>query len=263
MRVFGSERIAGMVEGLGLDEETPIENKMLTRGIESAQKKVEARNFDIRKSVLQYDNVMNRQREIIYAQRQQVIDGKDMHEQIWKMTEDTVDGYVTMYTNGEAFEDWDIVGLKNYFEKAFLPADSLEITPHMERDDIKKIILDLCKENYQEKIALLGDAEMQNFERSVLLRSVDAAWMEHIDNMDQLKQGIGLRAYGQNDPVKEYTNEGFAMFEAMNDRICEEAVKYIYNISRQSFYRLPYVPAAAVKSTSIAVAHRQTVIERK
>lgn len=230
MRVFGSERIAGMVEGLGLDEETPIENKMLTRGIESAQKKVEARNFDIRKSVLQYDNVMNRQREIIYAQRQQVIDGKDMHEQIWKMTEDTVDGYVTMYTNGEAFEDWDIVGLKNYFEKAFLPADSLEITPHMERDDIKKIILDLCKENYQEKIALLGDAEMQNFERSVLLRSVDAAWMEHIDNMDQLKQGIGLRAYGQNDPVKEYTNEGFAMFEAMNDRICEEAVKYIYNV---------------------------------
>lgn len=231
MRVFGSERIQGMVEGLGMDEETPIENKMLTRGIESAQKKVEARNFDIRKSVLQYDNVMNRQREIIYEQRQQVIDGQDMHEQIWKMTEDMVASYVQMYTNtGDYFEDWDIEGLKAYFEKAFIPEGAMTFESGMSRDDIQGMILDLCKKNYKEKIDILGDAEMQNLERMVLLRCVDAAWMEHIDNMDQLKQGIGLRAYGQNDPVKEYTNEGFAMFEDMIQRIQEDTVRYIYNV---------------------------------
>ncbi len=231
MRVFGSERIQGMVEGLGMDEETPIENKMLTRGIESAQKKVEARNFDIRKSVLQYDNVMNRQREIIYEQRQQVIDGQDMHEQVWKMTEDMVASYVQMYTNtGDYFEDWDIEGLKAYFEKAFIPEGAMTFESGMSRDDIQGMILDLCKKNYKEKIDILGDAEMQNLERMVLLRCVDAAWMEHIDNMDQLKQGIGLRAYGQNDPVKEYTNEGFAMFEDMIQRIQEDTVRYIYNV---------------------------------
>ncbi|MEA5074238.1 MAG: preprotein translocase subunit SecA [Eubacterium aggregans] len=231
MRVFGSERIQGMVEGLGMDEETPIENKMLTRGIESAQKKVEARNFDIRKSVLQYDNVMNRQREIIYEQRQQVIDGQDMHEQIWKMTEDMVASYVQMYTNtGDYFEDWDIEGLKAYFENAFIPEGAMTFESGMSRDDIQGMILDLCKKNYKEKIDILGDAEMQNLERMVLLRCVDAAWMEHIDNMDQLKQGIGLRAYGQNDPVKEYTNEGFAMFEDMIQRIQEDTVRYIYNV---------------------------------
>ncbi|MGL4284125.1 MAG: preprotein translocase subunit SecA [Eubacterium aggregans] len=231
MRVFGSEHIQGMVEGLGMDEETPIENKMLTRGIESAQKKVEARNFDIRKSVLQYDNVMNRQREIIYEQRQQVIDGQDMHEQVWKMTEDMVASYVQMYTNtGDYFEDWDIEGLKAYFEKAFIPEGAMTFESGMSRDDIQVMILDLCKKNYKEKIDILGDAEMQNLERMVLLRCVDAAWMEHIDNMDQLKQGIGLRAYGQNDPVKEYTNEGFAMFEDMIQRIQEDTVRYIYNV---------------------------------
>ncbi|MGL6292320.1 preprotein translocase subunit SecA [Eubacterium aggregans] len=231
MRVFGSEHIQGMVEGLGMDEETPIENKMLTRGIESAQKKVEARNFDIRKSVLQYDNVMNRQREIIYEQRQQVIDGQDMHEQVWKMTEDMVASYVQMYTNtGDYFEDWDIEGLKAYFEKAFIPEGAMTFESGMSRDDIQVMILDLCKKNYKEKIDILGDAEMQNLERMVLLHCVDAAWMEHIDNMDQLKQGIGLRAYGQNDPVKEYTNEGFAMFEDMIQHIQEDTVRYIYNV---------------------------------
>jgi preprotein translocase subunit SecA len=231
MRVFGSERIQNMVDTLGLDDETPIDNKMLTKGIESAQKKVEARNFDIRKSVLQYDNVMNRQREIIYEQRQQVIDGKNMHEQIQKMTEDMVTSYVQNYTNtGDYFEDWDIDGLTTYFEKAFIPQGAMHFNKDMSREDITQMILGLCETNYNEKLAMLGDAEMQNLERMVLLRCVDSAWMEHIDNMDQLKQGIGLRAYGQNDPVKEYTNEGFAMFEDMIQRIQEETVKYIYNV---------------------------------
>ncbi|MEG0075507.1 MAG: preprotein translocase subunit SecA [Eubacterium sp.] len=233
MRVFGSEKIQGMVESIGLDEETPIENKMLTRGIESAQKRVEARNFDIRKNVLQYDNVMNRQREIIYEQRQQVIDGENMHEQIWKMTSDMIDSYVEMYTNGGQYcDDWDLSGLKNYFEKTFSQESSLVFPEEPKtRDELKEIILDRCRVNYEEKAKMLGDENMQNLERNILLRSVDAAWMEHIDNMEQLKQGIGLRAYGQNDPVKEYTKEGFAMFEDMILRIQEDTVKYLYNLN--------------------------------
>ncbi|MEG0377031.1 MAG: SEC-C metal-binding domain-containing protein, partial [Eubacterium sp.] len=233
MRVFGSEKIQGMVESIGLDEETPIENKMLTRGIESAQKRVEARNFDIRKNVLQYDNVMNRQREIIYDQRQQVIDGKNMHEQIWKMTEDMIDSYIEMYTNaGDNYDDWDMAGLKTYFEKTFLPEGSLKFPEEPKgRGDLKDVIIAECRHNYEEKEKMLGDDNMQNLERNILLRSVDSAWMEHIDNMEQLKQGIGLRAYGQNDPVKEYTKEGFAMFEDMILRIQEDTVKYLYNLN--------------------------------
>lgn len=236
MRIFGSEKIQSMVESIGLDEDTPIENKMLTRGIESAQKRVEARNFDIRKNVLQYDNVMNRQREIIYDQRQQVIDGQNMHEQIWKMTEDMVDSYVEMYTNGgDYYDDWDLEGLNNYFEKTLVAEGAtLNLPKEPEsRDALKEAILQYCRNNYEEKEKTLGDANMQELERAILLRSVDAAWMEHIDNMEQLKQGIGLRAYGQNDPVKEYTKEGFAMFEDMILRIQEDTVKYLYNIKIQ------------------------------
>lgn len=236
MRIFGSEKIQGMVESIGLDEDTPIENKMLTRGIESAQKRVEARNFDIRKNVLQYDNVMNRQREIIYEQRQQVIDGQNMHEQIWKMTEDMVDSYVEMYTNGgDYYDDWDLEGLNNYFEKTLVSEGAkLNLPKEPEsRETLKEAILQYCRDNYAEKAKTLGDDNMQELERAILLRSVDAAWMEHIDNMEQLKQGIGLRAYGQNDPVKEYTKEGFAMFEDMILRIQEDTVKYLYNIKIQ------------------------------
>ncbi|MDO4288516.1 MAG: preprotein translocase subunit SecA [Eubacterium sp.] len=234
MRIFGSEKIQGMVETLGLDEDTPIENKMLTKGIERSQKSVEARNFDIRKNVLQYDNVMNRQREIIYDQRQQVIDGKNMHEQIWKMTEDMVGSYVDMYTaGGSDYTEWDLAGLEKYFKNTFASENNPLVLPQQPEspEDLKEVILEHCRQNYAEKEALLGDENMQNLERSILLRSVDAAWMEHIDNMEQLKQGIGLRAYGQNDPVKEYTKEGFAMFEDMILRIQEDTVKYLYNLS--------------------------------
>lgn len=250
MRVFGSERIQNMVDSLGMDDETPIENKMLTKGIESAQKRVEARNFDIRKNVLQYDNVMNRQREIIYDQRQQVIDGKNMHEQIWKMTEEMVNNYVDMYTNGgDYYEDWDLEGLKKFFEKTFASKDSVVLPEEPNtRDELKEVILANCQKNYDEKRELLGDDNMENLERSILLRSVDSAWMEHIDNMDQLRQGIGLRAYGQNDPVKEYTKEGFAMFEDMILRIQEETVKYLYNLSIR---KVPIEQAAAPASQEI------------
>ena len=230
MRIFGSDRIKSVVENLGMDDETPLDAKMLNRSIESAQKKVEARNFDIRKNVLQYDNVMNRQREIIYAQRQEVLDGKNMHEQIDKMTKDLINDYVDMYTNaGDSLEDWDVKKLKRYFGE-FLPVDRLKLEEGVTVQDIKDQLYALCRENYQSKVALIGEDEMENMERVVLLRAVDAAWMVHIDDMEQLKEGIGLRAYGQNDPVVAYTDEGFKMFEDMNAEIQEETVKYIYNM---------------------------------
>ncbi|MDD5880265.1 preprotein translocase subunit SecA, partial [Stecheria intestinalis] len=193
MRIFGSDRIKKVVENLGMDDETPLDAKMLNRSIESAQRKVEARNFDIRKSVLQYDNVMNRQREIIYAQRQEVLDGKNMHEQIEKMTKDVIEDYVGMYTNaGDNFEDWDIKKLKHYFGE-FLPVERLKLDPETTTvQDIKDQLYELCRENYQSKVALVGEDEMENMERVVLLRAVDAAWMLHIDDMEQLKEGIGL-----------------------------------------------------------------------
>lgn len=233
MRIFGGERIYSMIDGLDLDEDQPIEAKMLTKGIESAQKKVEARNFDIRKSVLQYDNVMNRQRELIYGQRQDVIDGKPIDEQIERMTEGLVSDYVDMYTNtGNGWQDWDIEGLENYFRKNFFKDTDISLPKEPEdRDELKQALVDIFHDNFKKKEELIGTDNMMDLERQILLRTVDRNWMDHIDNMDQLKQGIGLRAYGQNDPVKEYTKEGFNLFEEMNNEIQEETVRYLYGIT--------------------------------
>jgi len=235
MRVFGSERIQGLIETIGLDEETPIENKILTKGIENSQKRVEGRNFDIRKNVLQYDNVMNRQRELIYEQRQQVIDGKDMENEIWNMTKTLADAYVNMFTgDGDYYDNWDLEGLKKHLETTVLPKGTLTFPEKPEsREILVDTVLDECRKILEEKKERLGLEQLQNIEGIILLRSVDSAWMEHIDNMDQLKQGIGLRAYGQNDPVKEYTKEGFALFDDMILRIQEDTVKYLFNLNIQ------------------------------
>lgn len=233
MRVFGSEKIQGMIETLGMDEETPIENKMLTKGIENSQKRVEGRNFDVRKHVLQYDNVMNRQRELIYQQRQEVIDGKDMENEIWNMTETLINAYVNMFTGeGDYYDDWDLEGLTKHLESNVLPKGRVALPEKPDsREELATAILNECRNVLEEKKAILGLEQLQNIERMILLRTVDAAWMEHIDNMDQLKQGIGLRAYGQNDPVKEYTREGFDLFDDMVLRIQEDTVKYLFNLN--------------------------------
>lgn len=233
MRVFGSERIQGIIDSIGLDDETPLEMKMLTKGIENAQKHVEARNFDVRKNVLNYDNVMNRQRELIYGQRQQVLDGENMDAQVWKMTDDLVGDYVDMYTNtGNAYDDWDIAGLENFFRKNFfrdVKDFSLPKKPDS-REELREAILSVFHDNYNHKQELIGENGMQDLERAVLLRTVDTNWMDHIDDMEQLKEGIGLRAYGQNDPVKEYTKEGFALFDEMTAQIQENTVKYLFGL---------------------------------
>ncbi|MPW24857.1 preprotein translocase subunit SecA [Alkalibaculum sp. M08DMB] len=232
MRLFGAERIMGLVDSLGLEEDVPIENKILTKGIENAQKKVEGRNFDVRKHVLQYDNVMNKQREIIYSQRRSVLEGQDIHQQVTMMVEGLIDESISIYTGfSEHPEEWDYEGLIEHCETLFLEKDSLKFDDKdVTRDELKNILVEKSQRYYNSKVEEIGQEEVKELERVVLLRVVDSKWMDHIDNMEQLKQGIGLRAYGQIDPVMAYTKEGFELFEQMNQSIQEDTVKYLFHL---------------------------------
>ena len=238
MRLFGSERISGFVEALGLEDDQPIEHKMLTNAIENAQKRVEGRNFDIRKHVLQYDDVMNQQREVIYAQRKQVLDGENLKDSILKMVEGLIDHIIHLYTSESPHPDeWNMNGLIEYAEQIFLPKGALNLTKEqlldLTKEELKERLLDIAKKRYEEKEQEVGSEVMREFERVVMLQVVDRKWMDHIDNMDQLRQGIGLRAYGQRDPVVEYKFEGFDMFEEMIRNIQEDTVRIIYNAHLQ------------------------------
>lgn len=232
MRLFGSEKIMGLVENIGLAEDMPIETKILTRGIENAQKKVEGRNFDIRKHVLQYDNVMNKQREIIYSQRKKVLEGGDIHDQVLKMFESFVEESVSIYTGtSEYAEEWDFKGLEEHCRNLFLEDGQLELNLEgLTRDALTDLLYDKGIAILETKEAEIGKEQYRELERVILLRLVDSRWMDHIDDMEQLKQGIGLRAYGQIDPVIAYTNEGFTMFEEMNRNIQDDMVRYLFHM---------------------------------
>jgi len=234
MRLFGSDRLSGIVNALGLEDDQPIEHRMLTNAIENAQKKVEGRNFDIRKHVLQYDDVMNKQREVIYAQRKQVLDGENLKDSFTKMLEGLVDNIIQIYCSESPHPDyWDWEGMKKYAEGVFLPEGTLNISrDEMERitkEDLKEKMFEMALERYESKEAEYGPELTRELERVVLLRVVDEKWMDHIDAMDQLRHGIGLRAYGQRDPVIEYKIEGFDMFEEMIRNIQEDALKIVMN----------------------------------
>lgn len=234
MRLFGSERLTKIVEMIGLEDDQPIEHKMLSSAIENAQKKVEGRNFDIRKHVLQYDDVMNKQREVIYGQRRKVLDGENLRESFVKMLEGIVDNITSLYCSEGSHPDyWDWEGLKQYAGSIFLPQGSLDVSKEemekITKEDIRERMLDIALKRYEAKEMELGPDLMRELERVVLLRVVDQKWMDHIDAMDQLRHGIGLRAYGQRDPVIEYKFEGFEMFEEMIRSIQEDAVRIILN----------------------------------
>ncbi len=234
MRLFGSDRISGVVESLGLEEDQPIEHKMLSNTIENAQKRVEGRNFNIRKHVLQYDDVMNQQREVIYKQRQKVLSGENLKESIVNMVENTIDYIMGLYTSESPYaEEWNLVGLTEYAESIFMPKGSLEFSreelEELTSEELSRQLIDIAKKQYEVKEKELGSEKMREIERVVMLKVVDQKWMDHIDNMDQLRQGIGLRAYGQRDPVIEYKFEGFDMFEEMIRNIQEDTLKIIYN----------------------------------
>ncbi len=234
MRIFGGERVQNLMDSLGLEEDVPIENKLITNTIESAQKKLEASNFAIRKQVLQYDDVMNQQREIIYKQRQMVLDGEDISDKLHEMMRQSIDDACTNYLNGETADDWDFAGLRRHFMNWLCLPSDFNYTKDQLEDLTKEGIAD---ELYKRGMDILtakekkyGSKTMRELERICLLRNVDSKWMDHIDNMDQLKQGMGLRGYGQHDPVVEYRIEGFAMFEEMIASIREDAVHMLLTI---------------------------------
>lgn len=238
MRLFGSDRIASIVGKLGLEEDQPIEYGLLSRQIEAAQKKVESKNFDIRKHVLQYDDVMNLQRDVIYSQRRKVLVGEDVRQPILDMVHGVIESSVALYTaNANHPEEWDIAGLFEHLEKSFLPENALAYSQedlyNMTKEELIEDLYTVALQQYEEKekdIAESG-ADMREVERVVLLRIVDAKWTDHIDAMDDLREGIGLRAYGQRDPVVEYKFEGYEMFEEMSHNIQDETVTLLYHVN--------------------------------
>ncbi|MGE5633352.1 MAG: preprotein translocase subunit SecA [Caulobacteraceae bacterium] len=240
MRLFGSEKIMKLVETLGMDEDMTIEHPLLSKSIENAQKKVEGRNFDIRKHVLQYDNVMNKQREVIYKQRRQVLLGENIRENIMDMVREIVEGAVTSYTVGSEYaEEWDLKGLIEYLHPIFLPkgAFKMEELLKLTRDELTEALLDKAFEIYKNKESQIDEEVMRELERVALLRSVDTKWIDHIDAMDQLREGITLRAYGQQDPVQAYQIEGYDMFTELIRNIKEDTVRFIYNVNTSNLPR--------------------------
>lgn len=240
MRLFGGDRIQKYMDRFGLEDDEALEAGLLSRTIENAQKKVEGKNFGIRKYVLQYDNVMNKQREIIYSQRRMVLDGEDLKGYIIGMMEELVDSIIDPVTMESRYpEEWDfdamsvdLCKINPLFKEALVYTDEekLDLTPESLKEDVKETF----RKIYDDKEAEIGAEHMREAERMILLRVVDNRWMDHIDAMDQLKNGIGLRALGQQDPTAAYASEGFAMFDEMVADIREETVKYCYSMTLQT-----------------------------
>ncbi len=234
LRIFGSERVAGIMDRLGVDEGVPIEHSLVTRAIEGAQKKVEGYHFNIRKTLLQYDDVMGKQREVIYRERRRVLFEEDLREHIFAMVEQVVDESLAAFCDVKLYpEEWDWDGLNGRLIALF--GFSLKVAEtereKVERERLREQILELCRVRYSERVAKLTEHVFRELERYILLRVVDSAWKEHLHNMDHLREGIGLRAVGQRDPFIEYQHEGFEMFQDMIARIREDSLRYLYRVN--------------------------------
>lgn len=240
MRLFGGDRIAALMGRLKVSEDTPIENSILSNTIEGAQKKVEGRNFGIRKNVLQYDDVNNRQREIIYKQRDQVLEGENLKPEIMKMMEQSITNTVAKFVPAEESDHtkWNLVGLRDFYLGWVLNETDLEYTDEelsaLKPEDITKLVIDRAKEIYNDREAQYGEEVTREMERVVMLKCVDTQWMDHIDAMDQLQKGIRLRAYAQRDPVVEYRMEGFDMFDQMIENIRDDVTRFILSARIQN-----------------------------
>jgi preprotein translocase subunit SecA len=234
MRLFGADNIASIMDKLGMEEDEPIEHSLITRSIEQAQKKVEGRNFDIRKHVLEYDNVMNQQREVIYSQRRQILMGDNLKENIFNMIEKIINHGMELYANEKTYpEDWDYKGLIEFCEDYFAPENQLtqEELEKFSRIELQEELMQVAQAAYMARETLFGEDNMRELEKVVMLRVVDSKWMEHLDAMDMLREGIGLRAYGQRDPLIEYKIEAYDMFQQMIENIQEDIVKYMYRVN--------------------------------
>lgn len=230
MRRFGSDNMKSMMERLGMDDTQPIQSKMVSRAVESAQKRVEGNNFDARKQLLSYDDVLRQQREILYGQRNEVLESENLREIVEKMIMTSIQRNVEGYAPGhEDEENWNLQGIIDYVNGNLLNEGDLTVNDIRGKDteEITETIFAKVKERYNEKEEMLSPEQMREFEKVIVLRAVDSKWMDHIDAMDQLRQGIHLRAYGQTDPLREYQGEGFAMFENMIASIEEDVAKYI------------------------------------
>ncbi len=235
LRKFGSQRLRGMVDALGLGDDEAIEAGMLTSAIERAQRTVEGNNFQARKNVLEYDDVMNIQRQKIYEQRNQVLDGIDLKQSIKKQIESFISLTVDQYIAGEQYpENWNIAGLIDYVEQFFVPEGELSYSKEdiesLTRDDLIETLNEIAEREYEKREEEFGSERMRELERIILLKVVDSKWMDQIDDMERLKQGIGLRAYAQRDPIIEYKEEGYTMYEAMLQAITEDVIRLLYHV---------------------------------
>ncbi len=234
LRLFASDNIASIMDRLGMDENDPIEHKLITRSIERAQKKVEARNFDIRKHVLEYDDVMNQQREVIYKERRKILKGEDLKENIFFMLDKIIESQMDQYANAKLYpEEWTLDGLIEDAQKIYAPEGKLkkEDLEAMSRDELEETLKETAREAYAAREQLFGEANMRELEKVVMLRVVDNHWMEHLDRMDMLREGINLRAYGQRNPLVEYKIEALDMFEAMEASIQSDIASLMYRVS--------------------------------
>ncbi|MEY8735035.1 preprotein translocase subunit SecA [Peribacillus frigoritolerans] len=229
MRRFGSDNMKNMMARLGMDDSQPIQSKMVTRAVESAQKRVEGNNFDSRKQLLQYDDVLRQQREIIYKQRFDVMESENLREIVEKMITASIQRNVVAFAPMGDEEDWNLQGLVDYLNGNLFNEGSITVADleGKNESELVEFILAKVKEGYDQKEEELSEEQMREFEKVIVLRAVDSKWMDHIDAMEQLRQGIHLRAYGQIDPLREYQSEGFAMFEAMIASMEDEVAKYI------------------------------------
>ncbi|WP_297013352.1 preprotein translocase subunit SecA [uncultured Dialister sp.] len=233
LRIFGGDNIKKFMEKMGLDEDEPINSRMVSNAIQKAQKRVEARNFDIRKYVLEYDDVMNQQRKVIYEQRRRILEGENMKDQVLRMVDTIIEKGMETYADPKLYpEEWDFAGLLKYSEKYFLaPGEiKLEDIEDMSREEVEDKLKTCAHETYESREKSIGSAMMRELEKAVMLKVVDSKWMEHLDDMDMLKEGIGLRSYGQRNPIVEYKVEAYDIFEEMQQAMMETIVLYLYHI---------------------------------
>ncbi len=233
MRIFGADRIQGIMDRLGMEEGVPIEHGLVTRAIENAQKKVEGHNFDIRKHLLEYDDVMNKQREVIYQQRREVLQGENLKEDVLEMAEELGTDSVRRSVDGNLpSSEWDINSLNESLHHQFNfrlqlnPEQQENLTP----ERLQELVLDEIKKTYETREGNIGAPILRQLERFLMLQTIDNLWKDHLLNMDHLKEGIGLRGYGQKNPLQEYQKEGFEMFEEMIQRIQENIVQKLFTI---------------------------------
>jgi len=271
LRIFGSERISGIMERLGMEEGIPIEARIVSKAIENAQKKVEAHNFDIRKQLIEYDDVMNKQREVIYEQRKQILRGENLKEELFVMSEELIDDLIMTHCNPEVYEEErDMKGLSEALQRLF------GFSIDFEKESLRNAGMEALKERirqeatrqYDEKEKEAGPEILSRIQKQIMLSVIDTQWKDHLLGMDHLKEGIGLRGYGQKDPLVEYKKEGFEMFSAMIDRIKNDMVEHFFRVRFRKESVPVSQPAAPAKRLLLnrgeeGVARPQQRVEKK